>query len=79
MSDNTTLKITDAGKGWYRIWRGRDLLAACPSSRALNRVLTALQAEEDLEIARSKIALLEQSLETELRCPKPFLALLRRR
>jgi hypothetical protein len=72
-----SLKITTAGKGWYRIWRGSDLVAAVPSKRMLNQVLDAMRAEEDLAIARAKIALLEGTLDLELRCSNPLLSLMR--
>lgn len=75
MSDiATNLHVTDAGKGWRRIWRGNDLIAACPSQGQADEVVRAFDAQEELEIARQKIALLERTLDQQL-CGRVFLGL----
>ena len=61
------LQIVPAGKGWHRIWRDGELIAACPSQRMANLVANALLAEQSLEIAEGKIALLEQTLQMRLK------------
>lgn len=78
MNNNACVKVIGAGRGWYRIWRGRDLVAACPNEKMASRILAALRAEEDLEIAQAKIQLLEETLERELRVTPRFLGLVRR-
>lgn len=71
------LFVTDAGRGWWRVWNGNDLLAACPSRRAADDVVQAFCAHEQLSVARTKIALLEKTLDQQL-SHRVFLGLVRR-
>lgn len=66
------LRTTDAGKGWVRVWDGSELIAACPSRGQAENVVTAYQAQVELEEAKRKIVLLEQELEHQLRKTNRF-------
>jgi hypothetical protein len=68
MMENTSisLRITDAGKGWYRVWNGSDLIAACPSRGQAEEVVSSFLAREELNLALMKIALLEKTLDGQL-------------
>lgn len=71
MDSISELRIIQAGRGWYRIWRGNgaaaELIAACPSYRTACLVRAGLAAMADLRDAQRKIALLEQTLESRLK------------
>jgi hypothetical protein len=60
------LRITDSGKGWYRVWNGSDLIAACPSRGQAEEVVSSFLAREELNLALCKIALLEKTLDGQL-------------
>jgi hypothetical protein len=60
------LRITDAGRGWYRVWSGSQLIAACPSRRQAEEVVDSILSRDELVDALLKIALLEKTLEGQL-------------
>ena len=75
---STALHITDAGRGWWRVWNGSDLVAACPSRGAAEDVVASFLARDALEVANLKITLLEKTLDQQL-SNRVFLGLVQRR
>ena len=63
---NADIKITDAGRGWVRVWVGSELIAACPSRGTAEDVVSAILARDSLAVAENKITLLESALESQL-------------
>lgn len=66
MRTSVQLHITDAGRGWFRVWNGPELVAACPSRGAAEEVVRAFEARGELQTAATRIALLEKTLDQQL-------------
>jgi hypothetical protein len=66
MKPGHSLRMTDAGRGWVRVWNGTDLVAACPSRKAAEEVVSGILAQDALEVANLKIILLEKTLDQQL-------------
>jgi demethoxyubiquinone hydroxylase (CLK1/Coq7/Cat5 family) len=75
MVENVHIRVRPAGRGWYHIYRGGELVAACPTRGTTDFVLSCLMAKAALLMAQTRIALLEQTLRQRLERPSLFVRL----